>query len=56
MKRSSRTRLAAKSSPISIRMSRARRAGNMFTSSSVAAVPSATGITANGTIVSTAVT
>ena len=41
---------------MSIRMSRARLAGKMFTSSSVTAVPIATGITANGTIVRIAVT
>jgi hypothetical protein len=49
MMRSRTTRLPANSRPISIRMSRARRAGKMFTSSSVIAVPSATGMTTNGT-------
>jgi hypothetical protein len=37
-------------------MSRARRAGRIFTSRSVAAVPAATGIIEKGTTVSTAVT
>ena len=55
MKRSRMTRLAAKSRPISIRMSRARRAGNVLTSSSVMSDPAATGITAKGIVVSTAV-
>ena len=40
---------------MSIRMSRARRAGKMFTSRSVAAVPTATGMTAKGTTVRIAV-
>ncbi len=56
MKRSTMTRLAANSSPISIRMSRARLAGKVFTSISVAAVPAATGMIENGTTVSSAVT
>jgi hypothetical protein len=56
MERSRITRLAANRSPISMRMSRARRAGKVFTSSSVTSVPAATGITANGIVVSTAVT
>ena len=46
--RSSSTRLPANSSPMSIRMSRARRAGKMFTSSSVTAVPIAIGMITNG--------
>jgi hypothetical protein len=56
MKRSTTTRLAANSRPISIRMSRARLAGKVFTSTSVAAVPAATGMIENGTSVKTAVT
>ena len=44
----------ANTSPISIRMSRARLAGNTFTSSSVTAAPSPTGITTNGATVSVA--
>ena len=56
MKRSSSTMLPAKTRPISIRMSRARRAGNTFTSSSVVPVPAATGMTQNGATVSSAVT
>src|SRR6185503_4416146 len=48
------TRLAANSRPMSIRMSRARLAGKTFTSSSVTPLPTATGMTANGTTVSTA--
>ena len=52
--RSRMTRLVANTSPISIRMSRARRAGKTLTSSSVTAVPSPTGITTNGATVSAA--
>jgi hypothetical protein len=55
MKRRSKTRLAANSSPISIRMSRALRAGNVLTKSSVTSEPAATGMTANGIDVRTAV-
>ena len=55
MNRSSSTRLVANTSPISIRMSRARRAGNTLTSSSVTADPIAIGMITNGTIVSSAV-
>ena len=55
MKRSTITRLAANSSPISIRMSRARFAGNVLTRISVAAVPAATGMIVNGTTVRSAV-
>jgi hypothetical protein len=54
--RSRTTRLPANSSPISIRMSRARRAGKMLTSSSVTAVPIATGMITKGTTASGAVT
>ena len=48
--------LPAKRNPMSMSKSRARRAGKTLTSSSVHAVPMATGITANGTIVSADVT
>ena len=48
MKRSNNTMLPAKTRPISIRMSRARLAGKMFTSRSVVPVPIATGMTQNG--------
>ena len=53
--RSSKTMLVANTRPMNIRMSRARRAGKTFTSSSVTAEPSATGITTNGTTVAIAV-
>jgi hypothetical protein len=56
MNRSSSTMLPAKTSPMSIRMSRARRAGNTFTSRSVVPVPAATGMTQNGATVTNAVT
>ena len=55
MNRNSSTRLPAKMSPITIRMSRARRAGKTLTSSSVMPAPSATGMTQNGATVSSAV-
>jgi hypothetical protein len=48
--------LPAKSRPMSISRSRARRAGNVLTSSSVTAVPIATGMITNGTIVRIALT
>ena len=51
MKRRSRTMLPANTSPISIRMSRARRAGKTLTSNSVVPVPAATGMTQNGATV-----
>ena len=55
MNRSSSTMPTAKTSPISISRSRARRAGNTLTTKSVQAAPSATGMTANGTTVAAAV-
>ena len=55
MNRSSRTMPAAKTRPISISRSRARRAGNTLTTNSVQADPSATGMMANGTTVAAAV-
>jgi hypothetical protein len=55
MKRSSSTMLVANTSPISIKMSRARRAGNTFTSISVMADPIAIGITTNGVVTASAV-
>ncbi len=54
--RSSTTRLTANSRPISMRMSRARRAGNTLTRISVTAVPRPTGMTRNGVTVSAATT
>src|SRR5688500_12276080 len=55
MNRSSNTMLVANTRPISIRMSRARRAGNTLTSINVTADPTAIGITTNGTTVAIAV-
>ena len=56
MKRNSNTRLVANTSPISIRMSRARRAGKTLTSSSVTAAPMPTGMITNGvTVISTVI-
>ena len=55
MNRSSMTMLIAKTSPINIRMSRARRAGKTLTSVKVIAEPTATGMTTNGTTVASAV-
>jgi hypothetical protein len=53
--RSSTTRLPANSSPMIMRMSRARRAGKMLTSSSVIDVPMATGTMTNGVTAATAI-
>ena len=47
--------LVAKTMPISISTSRARRAGNTLTRPSVIMNPRATGMATNGTTVSTAV-
>ncbi len=52
MNRSTITRLAANSSPISMSRSRARLAGKVLTRNSVTMVPAATGMTANGIVVS----
>ena len=43
----------AVSTAMTLRMSRVRRAGKMFTRSSVVALPSTDGMTRNGTIVKT---
>ncbi len=55
MNRNSNTMLMANTSPINIRMSRDRRAGNTLTSISVTAEPMAIGMTTNGTTISSAV-
>ena len=54
-KRTSRISATAKSSPISISTSRARRAGKTLTRPSVTRQPSADGITTKGTTVASAV-
>jgi len=46
---------AANSRPVTMRKSRARRAGKTLTSANVTAVPITTGMTANGTIVRMAI-
>jgi hypothetical protein len=54
-KRTSITSATANSRPISISRSRARRAGKTLTSPSVTSVPTAVGMTTNGTTLSSAV-